>query len=120
MAESIITKSSQEALPNETLFGGGPTAKRPTNPGRWFHYFDTDLGYDVVWDGSTWRDGPIGAQGGALTGSLGFQGFQGFQGVIGGTGGGGIQGAQGNVGGPGPQGIAGPQGVPGVAVPAVG
>lgn len=87
MAESIITKSSQETLPNETLFGGGPTAQRPTDPGRWFHYFDTDLGYTVVWDGLTWRDGPRGPQGGALTGGIGAQGFQGFPGFQGTSGG---------------------------------
>jgi hypothetical protein len=95
MAESIITKSTQEAAENDTLFGGGPTNKRPANPARWFHYFDTDIGYDVVWDGSAWRDGPRGPQGFDPQGNLGFQGFQGS----------GMQGAQ------------GPAGFPGVSVP---
>jgi len=83
VADAIITKSVQEAAPNETLFGGGPTSKRPTNPAKWFHYFDTDLGFTVVWDGLTWRDGAQGPQGDAAQGSIGNQGFRGVQGSAG-------------------------------------
>lgn len=122
MADAVVTKTVQEALANRSLFGGGPTSQRPQNPPRWFHYFDTDLNYDVVWDGSQWRDGPRGFQGPSPQGSIGFQGFQGHQGFQGPTGGGGMQGpmgAQGRVGSAGPAGERGFQGAPGVAVPAV-
>lgn len=72
------------------LAGGGSTSQRPSNPPQWFHYYDLDLGRDVIWDGTQWVvtvAGPQGFQG--AQGPLGAQGFQGFQGVQG------AQGAQG-------------------------
>ncbi len=72
------------------LAGGGSTSQRPSNPPQWFHYYDLDLGRDVIWDGTQWVvtvSGPQGFQG--AQGPLGAQGFQGFQGVQG------AQGAQG-------------------------
>jgi hypothetical protein len=112
------------------LAGGGPTSQRPGNPPLWFHYFDLDLGKDVVWNGTDWivtTSGPQGIQG--AQGSQGNQGFQGTQGVQGaqglqgtaGTGGTagaqGAQGAQGPAGVQGPPGVQGPQGPQGSALP---
>lgn len=49
-----------------TLAGGGPTSQRPANPAQWFHYFDTDLNKEVIWNGLVWlvsSGGPTGAVG---------------------------------------------------------
>jgi hypothetical protein len=54
------------------LAGGGPSSQRPTTPATWFHYYDTDLNRDVIWNGASWIQtsaGPVGPQGP--------QGFQG-------------------------------------------
>ena len=34
----------------------GTTSQRPTGVQPGFHYFDTDLGHDMVWDGQEWYD----------------------------------------------------------------
>ena len=57
------------------LAGGGPTSQRPPNPAQWFHYYDTDLGRDVIWNGIVWVV--------TLNGPTGPQGFQGPQGLPG-------------------------------------
>jgi len=77
--------SSNSAILN--LAGGGSTSQRPTNPPLWFHYYDLDLGRDVIWNGTDWIitvGGPQGFQGAqGSQGPQGFQGVQGFQGPAG-------------------------------------
>lgn len=63
MSDSVVTKRESEPPKANTQFSGGPTANRPSNAPRWLHYFDTDLGHDVVWDGTSWRLGPVGPVG---------------------------------------------------------
>jgi hypothetical protein len=103
------------------LAGGGATSQRPANPPLWFHYYDLDLGRDVIWNGTDWVvtvAGPQGLQGAqGPQGAQGFQGFQGFQGVPGSGGVQGPQGAQGPAGIQGPPGVQGPQGPQGSALP---
>jgi protoporphyrinogen oxidase len=43
--------------------GSGTTAARPVNSNVWrnFHYFDSTLGYVVVYDGAAWRNPASGA-----------------------------------------------------------
>lgn len=74
--------STNSAILN--LAGGGSTSQRPTSPPLWFHYYDLDLGRDVIWNGTDWIitvGGPQGFQG--AQGSQGPQGFQGVQGAQG-------------------------------------
>jgi hypothetical protein len=78
------------------LAGGGATSQRPGNPPLWFHYYDLDLGRDVIWNGTDWIV--------TINGPQGFQGPQGPQGAQG------FQGYQGNAGPQGFQGVQGPQG----------
>lgn len=63
MSDAVVTKRESESPKSNAQFSGGPTANRPSNAPRWLHYFDTDLGHDVVWDGSVWRLGPVGPAG---------------------------------------------------------
>ena len=37
------------------------TANRPTNPAKNTHFIDTTLGYEIVFDGKTWRNKATGA-----------------------------------------------------------
>lgn len=64
---SLLTQDPQ-LVPQTvtTLAGGGPTSQRPTNPSQWFHYYDTDLNREAVWNGAVWiisNSGPTGPQG---------------------------------------------------------
>ena len=65
----------------------------PGSPGIGQIYFDTNLGYLRVWDGTAWINTSTGAQG--ATGSQGIQGQVGSTGSNGTTGFQGAQGAQG-------------------------
>jgi hypothetical protein len=60
MSDAIVTKRLAEPARTTEQFSGGPTANRPASPARWLHYFDTDLGHDVVWSGTQWLLGPVG------------------------------------------------------------
>lgn len=63
MSDAIFTTRQTEPPKAKQQFSGGPTANRPPSPARWLHYFDTDLNYDVVWDGTQWRPGTAGPAG---------------------------------------------------------
>jgi chaperone required for assembly of F1-ATPase len=39
----------------------GPTSGRPVNPPVNTHYQDTTVGYEILWDGKTWRHTQTGA-----------------------------------------------------------
>lgn len=41
--------------------GAAATASRPLNPLRGMVFHDTTLGYNIVWDGKTWRNPTSGA-----------------------------------------------------------
>jgi hypothetical protein len=75
MSEAIFTTRQAEPPKTPQQYSGGPTANRPANAELWLHYFDTDLGYTVVWDGSRWRTGAVGP-----TGATGAQGAAGTNG----------------------------------------
>lgn len=69
MSDAIFTTRQSEPAKAQQQFSGGPTSNRPSNAARWLHYFDTDLGFTVVWDGSRWRTGTPGPRG--STGPIG-------------------------------------------------
>jgi hypothetical protein len=78
---SLITQDPGETAPVVGLVGGGTTAQRPSSPPLYFHYFDTDLGTTVVWNGIGWVAPIGGAQG--PQGNPGPTGAQGPQGSSG-------------------------------------
>lgn len=41
--------------------GAGATAARPINPPKNTYFHDTTLGFNIVWDGRTWRNPTSGA-----------------------------------------------------------
>src|SRR5690606_7912354 len=57
-----LRKQTRDAMTSVTVGAavaavrnGGSTANRPTNPDMFEQYFDTTLGYLVVWDGMAWN-----------------------------------------------------------------
>ena len=77
MSDAIFTTRQSEPAKALEQFSGGPTSNRPSNAAKWLHYFDTDLGFTVVWDGSRWSTGATG-----LRGATGIQGDPGTPGQM--------------------------------------
>ncbi|MCP4597051.1 hypothetical protein [Neptuniibacter sp.] len=51
---SLSLSASGLKVSTRTVGNGGTTADRPATPIQFEHYFDTDLGYRIDYDGSNW------------------------------------------------------------------
>lgn len=54
MPTAASLQTAAPATPLVQMVGGGPTVQRPPGPPSYFLYFDTTLGYLVVWNGTLW------------------------------------------------------------------
>lgn len=51
---AALQTQAQSAATGQVLVGYGTTAQRPGNPGSGFLYYDTTVGAEFVWTGTTW------------------------------------------------------------------
>jgi hypothetical protein len=51
-----LQTQAPSAAAAQNLVGFGPTANRPGNPPTGFLYYDTTIGREFVWNGTTWQD----------------------------------------------------------------
>ena len=57
---AALQTQSPTAATGQVLVGYGPTSQRPGNPGNGFLYYDTTVGAEFVWTGTTWaRVSPV-------------------------------------------------------------